>query len=163
MNEARATLEYIALNVRKFRKDRDLTLDDLAAISKVHKNYLSRLENGDANISVNKLVSICNALNVHIADVLPPKHTVLNGTSPIENGQFVSEVLSKLTSLYKRNPYFFNELIEAVTEKEDTHLRMLHEILNLSTNLSEKDLLIIIRLLSGLNRLEDTESSEIDL
>jgi transcriptional regulator with XRE-family HTH domain len=160
MNKTKDVLDFIATNVRKYRKHKNLTLDDLAERSNVHKNYLSRLENGDANITINKLVDICSALDIHITDVIPYKYPVPEFASSDVNLKFAYEAITKLTSLYKRNPYYVIDYLDAITDLEESKLRMGQEILTLLTKLNERDLLLIIHLMREMNNVGDEESNE---
>jgi transcriptional regulator with XRE-family HTH domain len=160
MNDTNEILDTIAKNVKNLRKSKNLTLDDLAEMSDVHKNYLSRLEKGDANISVNKLVSICNALQVHITDVFPSKYSLFNTSISYLENDYIIEALSKIISLHKRNPYFTIDVLESICKLEDGKVKMLEEIFRLSATLNQRDLLLVIQLLSGMNNIEEVESDE---
>jgi transcriptional regulator with XRE-family HTH domain len=53
-------------NIRRIRKDRRLTLDDLAQLTGTSKGYLSAIENGKVAPSVASLVRISQALGVEV-------------------------------------------------------------------------------------------------
>lgn len=57
----------IGKRVREYRKAAKLTQEQLAAYSGLTNDYLSRLELGKENPSVNTLVKICEALNIEVA------------------------------------------------------------------------------------------------
>ena len=50
--------------VRKYRLDRGLTQESLAAKARLHPNYVSLLERGGANISVDSIEKLCKVLQI---------------------------------------------------------------------------------------------------
>lgn len=54
----------IAANLKELRRERNLTLGQLAKISGISKAMLSELEKGDGNPTINTLWKIANGLNV---------------------------------------------------------------------------------------------------
>jgi len=59
-----AVSKALALNVRRLRKERGWTQDDLAAETKVEQAAISLIENGRANPTLLMLESIARALDV---------------------------------------------------------------------------------------------------
>lgn len=59
-------LEHIARQIRTVRKQQNLSQIDLAVMVGIDRAYLSEIENGHANVSVNILYAIADALNVSI-------------------------------------------------------------------------------------------------
>jgi transcriptional regulator with XRE-family HTH domain len=59
-----AVSKALAANVRRFRKERGWTQDDLAAETKVEQAAISLIENGRANPTLLMLESIARALDV---------------------------------------------------------------------------------------------------
>jgi transcriptional regulator with XRE-family HTH domain len=57
-------IKAVAENVRSLRTARGLSLNELAAASKVGKATLSRIETGEANPTVETLYALADALNV---------------------------------------------------------------------------------------------------
>lgn len=57
-------------NIKKFRKEKQLTLAQLAEKVGCSKSYLSQLENGKTVSSVSMLGRLANALGTHVADLL---------------------------------------------------------------------------------------------
>lgn len=51
-------------NIRALREDRDIAQDELAHQSDIHPTYLSGVESGKRNITLNVLERIAKALNV---------------------------------------------------------------------------------------------------
>lgn len=63
----------IGQNIRKRRKERGLTQDDFALVSKIDRSYIGRIERGEANLTVEKLYIIAAVLDCEPASLLPSK------------------------------------------------------------------------------------------
>ena len=61
-------LEKIGKNICKIRKQQQLLQIDLAVTVGIDRTYLSEIENGRTNVSVNVLYAIADALGVPITD-----------------------------------------------------------------------------------------------
>lgn len=61
-------LEKIGKNICKIRKQQQLLQIDLAVTVGIDRAYLSEIENGHTNVSVNVLYAIADALGVPITD-----------------------------------------------------------------------------------------------
>lgn len=59
----------IGSNIRKIRKSKRLTLDELAGKSGISKGYLSKVENSDKSPPVSTLINIAKGLGVTISDL----------------------------------------------------------------------------------------------
>ena len=62
-------LENIGLNIRKYRKQMKLSQVDLAVEVGIDRSYLSEIENGRGNPSVNILYAISDSLDIKVADL----------------------------------------------------------------------------------------------
>ena len=60
----------VGLNVRRLRRERGLSQEELAARSAVHQTYLSGVERGVRNPTVTVLQKIAEALDLDIGDVV---------------------------------------------------------------------------------------------
>lgn len=60
----------IAKRVRKLRKEKKMTMRDLAKKADIHYTYFSSLEKGERNISSDNLYKISKALKCDICDLL---------------------------------------------------------------------------------------------
>lgn len=64
--------ERIAFNLRELRKKSGLPQDTLAAAAGISQTFLSQVETGRNNISVDKLEQIALALGIDVVDLLQP-------------------------------------------------------------------------------------------
>lgn len=61
--------EQLGMRIKYLRKQRRWTLEDLSFYSSVNKNYLSDLERGRRNPSLDILERICVAFSITLADL----------------------------------------------------------------------------------------------
>ena len=61
-------LKNIALNIRKFRHEKNLSQEDLAELAGVHRTYIGMLERAEKNVTVLSLAQIAHALDHAIQD-----------------------------------------------------------------------------------------------
>ena len=62
-------LQNIGSNVKKLRKKKKLSQIELAVVVGIDRSYLSEIENGRTNMSVNVLYAIADSLGVDIAEL----------------------------------------------------------------------------------------------
>ncbi len=67
-----AERDYLATNLRRARRVRGLSQDDIAALSGVNRAYVSDMERGKRNIGIDCLGRIAAALDVPAASLLLP-------------------------------------------------------------------------------------------
>lgn len=60
----------IGATIVKLRKQQSLTQEDLAGLAEIDRSYLSEIENGHKNISVQTLKKIADALKVKLSVLL---------------------------------------------------------------------------------------------
>lgn len=60
----------VAENVRRLRKERGLSQEEMAELANFHRTYVSQLERCVTNISVGGLEKLAQALGVNILDLL---------------------------------------------------------------------------------------------
>lgn len=70
MKQSTKSRQIFAIQVKKYRQERGLRLEDLANATELSISYLSAVENGRANISVDNADSIARALGVPLAVLL---------------------------------------------------------------------------------------------
>ena len=62
-------LKNIGYNIRNIRKQKQIPQIDLAVTIGIDRAYLSEIENGHTNVSVNILYAIADALNTDIVEL----------------------------------------------------------------------------------------------
>lgn len=63
-------LKIIAENIRKYRKDKDLSQEELAELAECHRTYIGMVERHEINITITNLNKIASALNVRLAQLI---------------------------------------------------------------------------------------------
>ena len=56
--------------VREVRKSRSLSQEELAELSGMHRTYISGIERGDRNVSLQNLASLAKALGLQLSQLL---------------------------------------------------------------------------------------------
>ncbi len=72
-------LKVIACNIRKFRHEKDISQEELAELSRVHRTYVGMLERAEKNVTVLSLNKIANALHHPIGDFFAKKELSTQG------------------------------------------------------------------------------------
>ena len=62
-------IEAIASRIKSYRKQRNLTVQELAYRCNIERSNLSRIEAGRSNCTVRTLVTICEALGIRLAEL----------------------------------------------------------------------------------------------
>ena len=70
MSDYEEVLKRIGLNFRVERTKRTLSQEKFAELANVHTNYIGKVERGEQNLTVKKIVALANSLNVHIEEIL---------------------------------------------------------------------------------------------
>jgi transcriptional regulator with XRE-family HTH domain len=65
--------ELIGKNIRRHRRAKEITIQELSGKSGLTVNYISLIEKGDANASLNKIHAIIQVLQVHWEDIIPTR------------------------------------------------------------------------------------------
>lgn len=63
-------LETIGRRIALLRSKKGMSQEDLAGVSGIARNYISRIENGKVSFSVSVLIRIAEALDVPSKDIL---------------------------------------------------------------------------------------------
>ena len=84
--------QIIAGNLRELRKDRGMTLDDVAEATGVSKSMLGQIERGDCGLSVATLWKITNGLKISFTALMTenrPRAQIVNNKAltPLTNGR----------------------------------------------------------------------------
>lgn len=67
-----ATLKRLGENLKRYRKQADLSVAKLTSLSGVPKSLIYKVENGKSNVSLMTVYKLCWALWVLPRDVVPP-------------------------------------------------------------------------------------------
>ncbi len=62
----------VGSNIRRLRLERDMSQEELAFEAGINRAYLSTVENGKRNISIDNIVAIANAMRVDARELLRP-------------------------------------------------------------------------------------------
>ncbi len=57
--------------VRKYRKERNMSQEQLALLCNMDRSYLGRIERGEVNPTLEKLYELADSLNLDAKDLLP--------------------------------------------------------------------------------------------
>ena len=63
---------HIAANIRRLREARNLSQEELGELAQCHRTYVSQLERGITNISVDRLERLAQVLQVEVTDLMRP-------------------------------------------------------------------------------------------
>ncbi len=62
-------LQILGSNIAKFRKEKGLSQEKLAEMVDLSREYITRVERGQKNISLKKLFAICDALQTDFCNL----------------------------------------------------------------------------------------------
>lgn len=65
--------ELIGKNIRRHRRAKDITIQELSKRSGLTVNYISLIEKGDANASINKIHALTQGLDLKWEDIIPTR------------------------------------------------------------------------------------------
>jgi transcriptional regulator with XRE-family HTH domain len=63
-------LNKVGQNIKKYREARSITQNELSEVCGLHRNYVSSVERGERNLSLNTLEKIASGLNIKAKDLL---------------------------------------------------------------------------------------------
>ncbi len=63
-------LRALGLAIRQVREDRNLSQERLAEFADLHRTYVSSVEQGRRNLSIENIHKICNALGVSMTELI---------------------------------------------------------------------------------------------
>ena len=70
MSDYEEVLKRIGLNFSVERTKRTLSQEKFAELANVHTNYIGKVERGEQNLTVKKIVALANSLNVPVEEIL---------------------------------------------------------------------------------------------
>ena len=70
MTDYKDVLKKIGLNFRVERTKRRLSQEKFAELANVHPNYIGKVESGEQNLTVRKLVELSIVLDLSIVNIL---------------------------------------------------------------------------------------------
>lgn len=63
-------LKHIGLRFRVERTKKMLSQERFAEIANVHTNYIGKVERGEQNLTIKKIVALANSLDIPVKDIL---------------------------------------------------------------------------------------------
>ncbi len=70
MNDYKEVLKQIGLNFRVERTKKQLSQEKYAELANVHTNYIGKVERGEQNLTVKKIVDLTNSLEIPLGNIL---------------------------------------------------------------------------------------------
>lgn len=71
--------EIFGHNVRRIRTEAGLSQEELGYRAKLHRTYISSVERGERNVSIENIFAIARALKVRAGDLLNPVPSKASG------------------------------------------------------------------------------------
>jgi transcriptional regulator with XRE-family HTH domain len=62
--------QILATNLRRFRAERGLSQEALAAAAGIHRNYLGGIEREERNVGLDNLAKIARGLDISVSDLV---------------------------------------------------------------------------------------------
>ena len=69
MTDYKVVLKKIGLNFRVERTKKSLSQEKFAELANVHTNYIGKVERGEQNLTVRKIVELTNALDISVDSI----------------------------------------------------------------------------------------------
>ncbi|WP_236979935.1 helix-turn-helix domain-containing protein [Membranihabitans maritimus] len=69
-NDYPELLRKVGDNIRKYRKEKNISQETLAHLSDIDRTYMSYIENAKHNVSLMKLCDIANVLDIDVRELL---------------------------------------------------------------------------------------------
>ncbi len=70
MTDYKDVLKKIGLNFRVERTKKRLSQEKFAELANVHTNYIGKVERGEQNLTVRKIVELTNALDLEVDKIM---------------------------------------------------------------------------------------------
>lgn len=69
MSDYKEVLKKIGLNFRVERTKKSLSQERFAELANVHTNYIGKVERGEQNLTIKKIVDLADTLNIPIETI----------------------------------------------------------------------------------------------
>lgn len=111
MKHKTINIKLLGSNVKKFRIEKKLTQEKLAALTGLSTQYIGNIERGNTTTSIDTLIKICNILDITPNDLLISTYSTapnalintiidsLNNTSP----EFINHIYRYIQFMKKDN------------------------------------------------------------
>ncbi|MES2830490.1 MAG: helix-turn-helix transcriptional regulator [Pseudomonadota bacterium] len=97
------TLFDLGRQLRAQREAKHMFKTTLATASSVHRNTLSQLESGAANVELNTLIAICDQLGLDIC-LTPKAISTMNATDATRTSSSMSKMLTRRLAKANQEP-----------------------------------------------------------
>jgi transcriptional regulator with XRE-family HTH domain len=115
--QRRDAQRLFASNMRRIRREKGLTQEVVAGLAELHPNYVSSVERGERNISINSIEKIAFALGVGmdalVADPMTPAKPAIGGGSAPQVIPSVHSALRTGTSRFETVPLVGSAVVPA--------------------------------------------------
>jgi len=71
--------DILSTNLKKFRKELDLSQESFAYKCDLHRTYIGAIERGERNVTLSSLETIASALNIDVPTLLTSQKEENNG------------------------------------------------------------------------------------
>ncbi len=72
---SRMMTQLLANNIRAFRREKNLSQEELAEMCDLHRTYIGSVERGERNVTLSTLEALAAALDVSVSTLLTKKAT----------------------------------------------------------------------------------------
>ncbi len=119
MNEEKVNTN-LGLKIKKVRELKGYSQEYISTQMGITQNSYSKIERGETNLSVNKLIEICRILNIDISTLMNfDEKMVFNNCTQSgnfgENNTFVYNTIDKIQELYEKIIKSKDQEIERLT------------------------------------------------
>ncbi|MGH7089836.1 MAG: helix-turn-helix domain-containing protein [Stellaceae bacterium] len=70
---SKSLIVTLADNIRRLRRERGLSQEELADICGLHRTYVGSVERGERNVTLSSLELLAQALDVSVVELLKPE------------------------------------------------------------------------------------------
>ena len=81
-----ALLHALGLAIRQVREDRNLSQERLAELAGLHRTYVSSVEQGRRNLSIENIYKVANALGVSMTELIQLCEDRIDRSREIDEG-----------------------------------------------------------------------------